>query len=444
MKRFLPKSTFSQTVVLIGLLLLANQMVSYLSITHYFISPSYNQINTLVSNQIATLFLSDLDTLSTEEKHKLKQQTGVTFHDQKSAMHAGLSRATYYDFMAKSISEKLGIETEVRIKTGKRYIVWIKHASDDSLWISIPLVGIGEEELSPLTMYFIVIGGLSVLGGWLFVRRLNKPLQALQHAAKRVGLGKFPDPLPLEGSTEIIAVTKAFNRMSQNIKQLESDRLLMTAGISHDLRTPLTRMRLASEMLPEDQDWIKQGIEHDIEDMNAIIDQFIDYARQDQQEPLEIRNLNDLIKELVHARRVEESYTITLKLSEIPSLPLRVVGIKRVLENLIENAFRYGSERIEILTQFNQSEANISCEIRDFGEGIEERQIPMLFNPFAQGDKARGMQGSGLGLAISKRIIESHEGEMVFYNHRLGGLVAGFQLKLGYTPKKTRPRSNSE
>jgi two-component system osmolarity sensor histidine kinase EnvZ len=436
MKRFLPKSTFSQTVVLIGLLLLANQMVSYLSITHYFISPSYNQINTLVSNQIATLFLSDLDTLSDEEKQKLQKQTGVTFHNATSAMHAGLSRATYYDFMAKSISQKLGKETEVRIKTGKRYIVWIKHASDDSLWISIPLVGIGEEELSPLTMYFIVIGGLSVLGGWLFVRRLNKPLQALQYAAKQVGLGKFPDPLPLEGSTEIIAVTKAFNRMSQNINQLESDRLLMTAGISHDLRTPLTRMRLASEMLPEDQDWIKQGIEHDIEDMNAIIDQFIDYARQDQQETLEIRNLNELIKELVHARRIEASHTITLKLSELPSLPLRVVGIKRVLENLIENAFRYGSERIEIVTHFNESDANINCEIRDFGEGIEESQIPMLFNPFAQGDKARGMQGSGLGLAISKRIIESHEGEMVFYNHRLGGLVAGFQLTLGRKPKK--------
>jgi two-component system osmolarity sensor histidine kinase EnvZ len=438
MKRFLPKTTFSQTVILIGLLLLANQIVSYLSITHYFISPSYNQINTLVSNQVATLFLSDLDTLSAEEKRKLQQQTGVTFHNSKSAMHAGLSHATYYDFMAKSISEKLGKETEVRIKTGKRYVVWIKYAADESVWISIPLVGIGEEELSPLTMYFIVIGGLSVLGGWLFVRRLNKPLQALQRAAKQVGLGQFPDPLPLEGSTEIIAVTKAFNRMSHNIKQLESDRVLMTAGISHDLRTPLTRMRLASEMLPEEQDWIKQGIEHDIEDMNAIIDQFIDYARQDQQETKETSNLNDLIEDLVRARRIDETHTIALKLSNLPPLKLRILGIKRVLENLIENAFRYGSERIEIFTQFNEASGTITCGIRDFGEGIEDSQIPMLFNPFAQGDKARGMQGSGLGLAIAKRIVESHDGEMIFYNHRLGGLVAGFELKLGYTPKKDR------
>jgi two-component system osmolarity sensor histidine kinase EnvZ len=436
MTSFIPKSTFSQTVLLIAILLLVNQVVSYLSITHYFISPSYNQINTLISNQISTLLLSDLDTLSDAEKEKLEQQTGVTFHDAKSAMHAGLGQATYYDFMARDISEKLNRKTEVRIKTGKRYVVWIRPIANETLWISIPLVGIGEEELSPLTMYFIVIGGLSVLGGWLFVRRLNRPLQALQKAAKQVGMGRFPDPLPLEGSTEVIAVTTAFNRMSQNIKQLESDRVLMTAGISHDLRTPLTRMRLASEMLPEEQDWIKQGIEHDIEDMNAIIDQFIDYARQDQQESFESQNINHLIKELVKAHSIEEAHTITLQLSDVPLIKIRIVGIKRVIENLIENAFRYGSNKIEIFTAFDAKGPAIICGIRDFGSGIPEDQIQGLFNPFAQGDKARGTQGSGLGLAIAKRIIESHGGKMVFYNHKQGGLVASFKLILDYKPQK--------
>lgn len=425
---FFPKSTFSQTVLLIGLLLLVNQVVSYLSIAHYFISPSYTQINTLVSNQISTLFLTDIDTLTDTEKRQLRMQTGITFHNQVTAMHAGLSNATYYDFMAKSVTEQLGSETEVRIKTGKDYVIWIRPSQYPNTWISIPLVGIGEEELSPLTMYFIVIGGLSVLGGWLFVRRLNRPLQALQLAAKQVGKGQFPEPLPLKGSTEIISVTNAFNRMSQNIRQLESDRVLMTAGISHDLRTPLTRIRLASEMLPDEQDWVKQGIEHDIEDMNAIINQFIDYARQDQLENFEIKNINDLIRELVAARRIEDTHRITLRLLDLPLLKLRVIGIKRVLENLIENAFRYGSQSIEIFTLFKARDGYIFCGIRDFGQGIEDSQIAGLFNPFAQGDKARGSQGSGLGLAIAKRIIESHGGEMAFYNHAEGGLVAGFML----------------
>jgi two-component system osmolarity sensor histidine kinase EnvZ len=435
--RFFPKSTFSQTIVLIGLLLLINQVVSYLSIAHYFISPSYSQINTLVANQVATLFVNDEDTLTDAEKLDLFKRTGIRFHTPVSAMHAGLSDATFYGFMAKSVSEQLGTETEVKIKTGKQYVVWVRPSRYTDTWISIPLVGVGEEELSPLTMYFIVIGALSVLGGWLFVRRLNKPLQALQKAAKEVGLGKFPKPLTLEGSTEIVSVTKAFNHMSHNIKQLEADRTLMTAGISHDLRTPLTRIRLASEMLPDDQDWIKHGIEHDIEDMNGIINQFIDYARQEQPDSLEMVNINDLVNELVQARRIDSSYQISLELNEVPFLKLRAVGIKRVIDNLIENAFRYGSPKIKIQTRYNPKTEQVFCGVRDYGPGIEDTQIETLFDPFVQGDRARGSQGSGLGLAITKRIIESHAGKLSFYNHKDGGLVAGFYLKLHYKANHT-------
>jgi len=185
---------------------------------------------------------------------------------------------------------------------------------------------------------------------------------------------------------------------------------------------------------------VKKGIEHDIEDMNSIINQFIDYARQDQQENFEMKNMNDLIRELVNARRIEDTHQISMKLGELPILQLRVVGIKRVLENLIENAFRYGSQRIEIFTQYKIKEECVFCGVRDFGRGIEDTQISMLFNPFAQGDKARGSQGSGLGLAITKRIIESHGGEMAFYNHPEGGLVAGFILRLHYKPTNKKPR----
>lgn len=431
---FFPKSTFAQTVILIGLLLLLNQVVSYLSITHYFISPSYTQINTLVSNQVSTLFLSDIDTLTADEKKRLRERTGITFHDETSAMHAGLSNATYYGFMANNVSERFGAETEVRIKTGKDYLIWVKPTNYPELWLSIPLVGIGEDELSPLTMYFIVIGSLSVLGGWLFVRRLNRPLQALQEAAKQIGRGQFPKPLPLAGSTEIVSVISAFNRMSLNVKQLESDRILMTAGISHDLRTPLTRIRLASEMLPHEQDWVKQGIEHDIDDMNEIINQFIDYARQDHQENFEMKDINELIREFLSTKRTEDTHQISLKLQKTPILKLRTVGIKRVLENLIENAFRYGSLQVEIHTQYKIKEDYVFCGVKDFGPGIKDTQIEKLFDPFAQGDKARGSQGSGLGLAITKRIIESHGGEMMFYNHVDGGLMAGFILRLHYKP----------
>lgn len=430
LSRIIPRSTFGQTALLIGGLLFINQLVSYLSVTHYFISPSYQQINKLVANQINTFFLHDIESLSQQQIQQLKETTGIRFHDEVSAMHAGLNNAAYYDFMSTQITEQLGRDTEIRVKTGKDYMVWIQPPQRDDIWISIPLQGADEKSLSPLTMYFIVIGALSVTGGWLFVRRLNRPLQALQKSARQVGKGFFPDPLPLDGSIEVIAVTEAFNKMSQGIKQLESDRVIMTAGISHDLRTPLTRIRLASEMLPTEQDWIKDGIEHDIEDLNAIINQFIDYARQDQQEAMAFENINDLIHDLVDARSIEADHEIELNLANIATTKVRKIGIKRVIENLIENAFKYGSERIMICTSMTDKNRSILCSIRDYGTGIDESKLAQMFTPFAQGDQARGSSGSGLGLAIVKRIVESHSGNLQFSNHPDGGLNASFTLPI--------------
>lgn len=427
-----PSSTFGQTALLIGVLLFINQLVSYLSVTHYFVSPSYQQINRLISNQLNTFFLLDIDTLSHQQLKQLQQSTGIRFHDQASAMHAGLNNAAHYDFMSEQISEQLGAFTEIKVKTGEDYIVWIKPPQRPDIWVSIPLEGVSEQSLSPITVYFILIGALSVTGGWLFVRRLNRPLQALQRAAKQVGKGHFPEALPLNGSSEIIAVTEAFNKMSQGIKQLQTDRIVMTAGISHDLRTPLTRIRLASEMLPSDQDWIKDGIEHDIDDLNGIIDQFIDYARQDQQEEMAFFDLNALIKELVEVHSIDASLKIDLNLQSLPRTRIRKIGIKRVIENLIENGFRYGSPHVVITTHVTDKNRSIYCSIRDFGKGIDTRKLDNLFNPFIQGDQARGTSGSGLGLAIVKRIVESHGGRMAFSNHPEGGLNAAFIIPIHY------------
>ena len=296
--RLLPKSAFGQTVLLIGVLLLINQVVSYLSVTMYFIRPSYEQINSLIATQAATLktHVDELD--DPEYLRTLKAQTGIRIFTDTEAKAARLGQATFYQFMSAQVTEQLEEKAEVRISAPQLdqqstpYYVWIKIATLPDKWIRVPVYGLSEANIFPLTLYLLLIGILSVGGGWLFVLRLNRPLNALQRAAIKVGRGQFPPPLKEDGTSEMIEVTKAFNRMNQGIKQLEHDRMVMTAGISHDLRTPLTRIRLATEMLPEDQDWVKEGIVSDIEDMNAIIDQFIEYARQEQQERQTIANLN--------------------------------------------------------------------------------------------------------------------------------------------------------
>lgn len=428
--KILPKSAFGQTVLLIGILLLINQVVSYLSVTYYFIRPNYQQINSLIATQIKMVFLEEIQYTDKETQTHIYDATKIRIYSEREAIAQGLESAVYYQFFSRQISELLGGDADVRISPTEPFMIWVNPPQDPSVWITIPMANFSEGDISPLTIYLLVIGVLSVAGGWIFVRRMNKPLHALQVAALEVARGRVPDPIEEQGSTEIIAVTSAFNQMSKGMKQLEADRALLTAGISHDLRTPLTRIRLASEMLPEDQAWVKDGIVHDIEDMNDIIDQFIDYVRQDNQESRDSVNLNELIEDVVQARNIEEHHHIETGLDPLPMVLIRRIAIKRVLDNLIENAFRYGSDNILILSGTDKKKKSVFFSVRDYGKGIPDEQIENLFQPFTQGDKARGSVGSGLGLAIIKRIVGLHEGVIELHNHADGGLVATVTLPI--------------
>ncbi|MBC3765858.1 two-component system sensor histidine kinase EnvZ [Neptunicella marina] len=424
----LPRSAFGQTVLLIGMLLLINQVVSYISVTYYFIHPSYQQINSLLAKQVNLVYLNPQQLRSIDGRNRLFRATGIKVFDQRQAELNGIGDSIYYRVLSNEMSRLLGGEAEVRVASGDPYVFWIRGPQNPYIWIMVPMIGVRNFDISPLTIYLMVIGILSVAGGWIFVRRLNRPLRALQQAALDVGRGTFPQPLKEEGSSEIRSVTRAFNQMSKGIKQLEDDRALLTAGISHDLRTPLTRIRLSTEMLPDDQQWIRDGINSDIEDMNEIIDQFINYVRQDQQEKVETANINKLLEDVVKSRDREDDHHIELNLEEVPDVQVRKVAIKRVIDNLLENAFRYGSNKVQIHSGFNKKRREVFFILRDFGPGIEENLIDNLFQPFTQGDKARGSLGSGLGLAIIKRIVDMHSGEITLSNHEEGGLQAQVSL----------------
>jgi two-component system osmolarity sensor histidine kinase EnvZ len=297
--------------------------------------------------------------------------------------------------------------------------------------VKIPLLGLEDANFSPLVFFLGIIGVLSVAGGWLFVRQLNRPLKSLQHAAEDVGRGDFPEPLIEHGTSEIMAVTQAFNHMSKGIKQLEDDRNLLMAGISHDLRTPLTRIRLASEMMTEQDEFLKDGIENDIDDMNNIIDQFIDYIRHDSKDKAVLGDLNVLVEEVVNVE-MPANRNIQLITSKCPKIPLRHVAVKRALANLIQNALRYTEGNIEIFTGVDKSTDSAYIIVSDQGEGIPDTDIERLFQPFTQGDKARGTEGSGLGLAIIKRIVDTHGGSVELSNKPEGGLQAKVSLPLKF------------
>ena len=399
-------------------------MVSYVSFALYIFEPSQQQINQLLEKQVRVVFIDVREAeLSAQMAEAFHRETGIGVYHEKDAMRLGLAQAAYYPYRSEQMSILLGGPAEVRISEGDEYLFWIRPPQAPNLWVKIPLLGLEEANFSPLIFFLVMIGLLSVVGGWLFVRQLNRPLKELQLAAEHVGRGEFPEPLKERGTSEIMEVTQAFNHMSKGIKQLEQDRNLLMAGISHDLRTPLTRIRLATEMMSELDSFLREGIETDIDDMNSIIDQFIDYIRHDSKDKAELEDLNVIVEEVVHAETPADR-KINFQAGECPEIPVRHVAIKRAIANLIQNALRYTDGDIDIVTGTDKQKKCVFFIVSDQGEGIPEADIERLFQPFTQGDKARGTEGSGLGLAIIKRIIDTHGGKVELSNKAEGGLQA--------------------
>jgi len=429
--KILPRSAFGQTVLLIGFLLLINQVVSWVSMAYYIIQPNAKLTNELLAKQVRVVFI-DIENkeLSPAIAKAFREKTGIEVYRENDALSLGLADAIYLPGRSIGMSELLLGDTDVRAtQGGEEYIFWIRPPQAPNYWIRIPLTGLEEANFSPLTVVLMFLGLLSVIGGWLFVRQINRPLKALQKAAQDVGRGEFPQLLAERGTTEMVAVTEAFNRMSRGIKQLEEDRNLLMAGISHDLRTPLTRIRLAAEMMSEQDEFLKDGIETDIDDMNGIIDQFIDYIRHNSKDKAELTDLNGLISDAIHTELIS-GRNINFAEHTIPDVLIRFVAMKRVLANLIQNAFRYSDDDIDITTNITDDNEYVYFCVCDRGPGIPEEDMERLFQPFTQGDKARGTEGSGLGLAIIKRIVDTHEGQVILSNREGGGLSAKVLLPI--------------
>ncbi len=435
----LPRSTFGQTVLLVGVLLFINQVFSYMTVTAYVVRPNYQQTIHLLAKQVKVLFLNvDLgdEKLNNQLGQRFFEATGITVYDKEEAANQGVEQMPYYWVFSDEMSAQLGGKAEVRISQGKEYVFWIKppeHMLPEGMtevWVKVPFVDLDETDLSLLTVFLIAIGVLSVIGSWVFIRQINEPLRELQIAAEQVGQGEFPEPVRESGTTETAQVIRAFNQMSTGIQEFDKDRAVLMAGVSHDLRTPLTRIRLATEMMSSTEDYLKDGIVADIDDMNAIIDQFMDYIRHHRQEDLESDDLNTVINEVVAAES-NQPRAISCQLDErLPLVPLRSVAIKRVLSNLLANALRYSQGDIEVRSGLDKKRKRIYCTVLDNGPGIPEEDVERLFQPFTQGDIARGGEGSGLGLAIIKRIVDLHYGEVTLVNRSEGGLAATIYLPL--------------
>ena len=326
---------------------------------------------------------------------------------------------------------------------------------EDGLWVSFDIDGdpywltLGrdrfERQIGPSVLLIGLMSlGLSAIGAILISRLLNRPLSRLAIALERVSRGETPKPLPETVPSEIAQVNRRFNRMASELAAIESDRAVALAGISHDIRTPLARLRMEIE-LSSLQETDKQSMSEEIERINEIVGQFLDYARAGSQEAqLDARTEVDLasllgsIRDNYLSKWGEQDLRIELDIPAQASWYGNALDLQRIVTNLVENCRRYGRSadnglaqiRIGVVRQARVSSAagklqgaGIVLSVSDRGAGVSADQFERLLRPFARADQARGNHGgAGLGLAIVARLARRYDGDCVLSRAAGGGL----------------------
>ncbi|MEK8024957.1 MAG: osmolarity sensor protein OmpB [Pseudomonadota bacterium] len=278
-----------------------------------------------------------------------------------------------------------------------------------------------------------VVAALTLLGSALVAHRINRPLRDLSFAASRIRGGEYDSRLDeTHVTSEIREVNMGFNRMARELAKVEEDRAVMLAGISHDLRTPLARLRLEAEMSVTDDEAL-YNMASDIDQLDAIIDKFMDYAR-----PGETHLKPVLLGRLVDKEASSFRDPSEIQISSRVAIDVKVyadeVELGRVLQNLFENARRYGRHPETGIAQVSVSYVRtgswVICTVRDTGSGVPEEKLRKLTTPFFRGDTARtAATGAGLGLAIVEKSMVRMGGQVEFVNAPDGGLMVHLRLK---------------
>lgn len=314
-------------------------------------------------------------------------------------------------------------ETDVEWKSEPEQTLWIRlRLGEESYWVTAPAGRFDVKFPRAWGWLFVLIGLLAVLGAYLIQRHLNRPFRDLIDATSKVGEDEALPRLTETGPIETATLAHSFNRMAERLERADAERTVMLAGVSHDLRSPLSKLRLALEITgPSIEPQLKAGMERNIEAMDGVIGQFLDFARIGTSEALVSADLAQVVREAVQDL-MQEAGAITLELQPAV-MPMRLQAMRRLLANLIENAMRYGSP--PILVGCGKRGTDIWLSVEDHGAGVAEADLERLKQPFSRGDAARsGKAGAGLGLAIVDRVARLHGGRLSLSNREGGGLRA--------------------
>lgn len=420
----LPRSLLRRNVVLMVGVVLAGQVVAGLLVMALVIQPQVNRIAQLTADMISVV-THVMDDLPASQQQivlaQIQDNGNVLIRLKEPAVsHAQPSlRNRVPNFIERQFIRAL---TNRLDRAGA--LVW-RRGADDRLWFQLEMgrqtvwISVtppsGRSALETMLYAFVVAFIVAAAAGLLLQRRLNAPLRRLA-AQVDAFVPDAPDrarALPVleaTGPEEIAAVASAFNRLTERLAQDEAERTLMLAGVSHDLRTPLTRLRLCLEMMGGQDAQIEATAARQVDRIEAMLQQFLDFSRGFAQEAVADCNIADLLATV--ARDCDPLGETQVDVDESLRAHLRYQAVTRAIGNLLVNAVRYGRRPLRLAA--HKPANTLVIEVSDAGDGFGSASAEQLLRPFARGDNARGGDGAGLGLAIAERVALAHQGALRF------------------------------
>lgn len=440
--KFIPNTLLARFLILIATVLIIAQVVSIRIFDYFERGPRAEavaqEIETIVNFTRVSLISSRedkrlelLSELST--KGDIRIYPAYYFEDIEP-----LAPDPFLQVIVSKLRARLGENTIVVTNHYGIPGLWVSFAIDqDEFWVVIPTPGD-----RPFPWHWIgwgiIVAGLSIIGAYATATRINKPLNLLINATEQLKKGTFPEKLPLDSVTEFRTMSQTFNEMAESLGKVDQERKVLLAGVSHDIRTPLTRLRIAIEMLPEKiASKLKKSMEEDIFEIDNILNQFIDYVRGFNQEATVTTNLNEFFSHMKNQHQILNRNIVLVSNLKIPIFyDIKPISFRRLFDNLINNAFSYSTG--EVVITIRKHKENISISVLDDGPGIPPDHIQRLLKPFERFDVisinkkqiANNREGCGLGLAIVDKITEAHNGKLVISNRAKKGLEVKIILPL--------------
>lgn len=427
-----PKSLFRRNVALMVGVVLAGQVVAGLLVLAFVIRPQIDRVANVSANMIVALS-QVMEEMPEPRRRALIARIG---EGGDVVLRQGdiepTTRPRFPNFIERqfirTLSERLANHPELYWRTGDGNRLWFHiRLGGQNTWVSVT-PPTRRSALLSLFYAFAVAFVVAVVCGLLLQRRLDAPLRRLAAQVDAYGpddakKGEPQPALDISGPEEVAAVARAFNRMTERLARDEAERSLMLGGVSHDLRTPLTRLRLCLEMMRGDDAELEASATRQVDRIEAMLEQFLDFARGFTDEPVQPCDVRVLLEAIT--RDCDPEGAVSVDVPKELYVPLRSNAVSRAVGNLVGNALRHGEEPVTVAARTEGAVLEIA--VSDAGDGFDAEQAQQLLRPFARGDSARGGDGAGLGLAIVERVAQVHGGSLSF-EWRQGRFCAVLQL----------------